>query len=191
MDIKSVIVNRRAVYPTLFSGEEVESNVIDKMLELANWAPTHKNSEPWRFKVYSKKAKNRLLDQCKHCYIQETNGETFNHHKVKKIEERKTSVSHIIAICMERNEHLLPEFEEIASVAMAVQNMWLYLASTQKYGGYWSTPNYALGEEFSGFLNLAKDERCLGLFYIGTIKKDILLPKGVRGDWQEKVDYHF
>ena len=191
MDIESAIKNRRAIYPTMYSGELVGEEIIHKMLECANWAPTHKNTEPWRFKVFSGKAKNRLLDQCKQCYVQETTGDTFNHNKIKKIEERKITVSQIVVICMKRNEHLLPEFEEVASVAMAVQNMWLYLASTQKYGGYWRTPNYSLDEEFASFLHLGEDEKCLGLFYVGTIKKDILLPKGVRGEWQDKVDYTF
>ena len=190
-DIEFVIENRRSIYPVLFSGEEVKTNVIDRMLELANWAPTHRNTEPWRFKVFSGKAKNALLDQCKQCYIQGTASDRFNPQKVQQIEDRKGLVSHMIAICMKRNEFLLPEFEEIASVAMAVQNMWLYLASTPNYGGYWSTPSYALEDEFASFLQLEEDERCMGLFYVGTIREDILKPKGFRGDWKDKVEYSF
>ena len=33
----------------------------------------------------------------------------------------------------------VPEWEEIASVAMAVQNMWL-MAQELNLGGYWSSP---------------------------------------------------
>ena len=141
--------------------------------------------------MYSGESKNRLIEHGKQCYVQETKGEMFSHHKLSKMEDRKTSVSHILAICMKRSEEILPEFEEIASVAMAVQNMWLYLSSTKKYGGYWSTPSYSLGTEFSAFLHLDNDEKCLGLFYVGTLKNDFLFPKGVRGDWKEKVEYHF
>ena len=72
---------------------------------------------------------------------------------------------------------------------MAVQNMWLCLSSTKKYGGYWSTPGYALGDEFAAFLHLEEDEKCLGLFYVGTIAEDVILPEGVRGDWKEKVRF--
>jgi nitroreductase len=89
---------------------------------------------------------------------------------------------------MDRNE-ILPEFEEIAATAMAVQNIWLYLASTEKYGGYWSTPGYALGEDFSAFLHLSEDERCLGLFYVGTVAEDTLKAEGRRGDWRTKVEF--
>ncbi|MDB4106969.1 nitroreductase [Bacteroidia bacterium] len=188
MELEKLIAGRRALYPKQMSGDEVPTEVIDKMLELANWAPTHRNTEPWRFNVYSGAAKNRLLDQCKNCYVVETPAEKFKTIKLDKIEERKHQVSHIVAICMQRSD-IIPEFEEIAATAMAVQNIWLYLASTRKYGGYWSTSAYALGEEFSAFLHLPEGEKCLGLFYIGTIALDTVLPEGKRGEWRKKVRF--
>jgi nitroreductase len=188
MSIEETIKTRRAIFPKQMSGEKVPQEIINKMLELANWAPTHRNTEPWRFKVYSGDAMNRMLDFCKQCYVLDTPAEKFNSSKLEKIEQRKEQVSHIVATCMDRNE-IVPEFEEIAATAMAVQNMWLYLASTEKYGGYWSTPGYALGEDFSAFLHLPDGERCIGLFYIGTIAEDALRAEGRRGDWREKVKF--
>ena len=188
MSIEETIQNRRSIFPKQMSGQQVPQEVIDKMLELANWAPTHRNTEPWRFKAYSGDAMNRMLDFCKQCYVRDTPAEKYNSIKLEKIEQRKGQVSHIVAICMDRNE-ILPEFEEIAATAMAVQNMWLYLTSTEKYGGYWSTPGYALGDEFSAFLHLPKEERCLGLFYIGTIAEDAVRVEGKRKDWREKVKF--
>ncbi|MGB0850345.1 MAG: nitroreductase family protein, partial [Bacteroidia bacterium] len=44
MNVEEAIKSRRAVYPKQFSGEKVPEEVIEKMLELANWAPTHKNT---------------------------------------------------------------------------------------------------------------------------------------------------
>lgn len=191
MNLEEAIKARRAVFPKQFSGEKVPNEIIEKMLELANWAPTHKNTEPWRFRVFQGKPMNDLLDLCKECYIRETSAERFNTSKLDSIEIRKTSVSHIVAICMDRDqsEVPLPEFEEIASTAMAVQNMWLYLSSTAKYGGYWSSPAYALAEDFRRFLDLEQGERCLGLFYIGTISDSSTIGEGKRGDWTEKVKF--
>ena len=188
MSIEETIKIRRAIFPKQMSGEKVPQEVIEKMLELANWAPTHRNTEPWRFKVYSGKAMNRMLDFCKQCYVQDTPAEKYNSIKLETIEQRKEQVSHIVSICMDRNK-ILPEFEELAATAMAVQNLWLYLASTEKYGGYWSTPGYTLGDEFSAFLHLPDAERCIGLFYIGTIAEDALVAEGRRGDWREKVEF--
>ena len=186
MKLEELITGRRAVYPKQMNGEIVPAEVVEKMLEMANWAPTHRHTEPWRFKVYEGTGRDKLLDLCKDCYVRETEAEKFNAQKINKMDERKEQVSHIVAVCMKRNE-ILPEWEEIASTAMAVQNMWLYLASTEKYGGYWSSPAYAMGDEFRKFLKLEDDERCLGLFYVGTIADDVVLPDGKRGDWREKV----
>ena len=188
MKLEDVISLRRAVYPKQMNGEALPHEIVDKMLEMANWAPTHRHTEPWRFKVYGGKSKGRLIDQCKSCYVRETPAEKYSSVKIEKLEKRKEQVSHVIAICMQRS-HIILEFEEVAATAMAVQNMWLYLTSTKKYGGYWSTPGYALGDDFRAFLKLEDDERCLGLFYVGTIAEDVILPEGVRGEWGEKVRF--
>lgn len=188
MPLEEVIRRRRAIFPKQMSGESVPQEVIDKMLELANWAPTHRNTEPWRFKVYSCESMNSLLDLCKDCYVKTTPAEKFKSIKLEKIEERKSQVSHIVVICMKRNE-IIPEWEEIAATSMAVQNMWLALSEFGNYGGYWSSPAYAMGDDFRAFLNLEDDERCLGLFYVGTVADDAVRAKGRRGDWREKVEF--
>jgi len=190
MKLNKAIRNRRTFYPKQFNGNTVPLEVVSEMLELANWAPTHKRTRPWRFMVYSKKAKDNTLDLFKELYVKHTPSEKFNPHKVEKLEERKKQVSHIIAIVCDYNPALLPEFEETASTAMAVQNMWLYLASTKKYGGYWSTPNYSLAEEFSSYLKLDENQKCLGVFYVGEIDKDCRDQNGQREDWKEKVIFY-
>ena len=49
--IEEIIKNRRAVFPAQYNSEEISKETIEKILETANWAPTHKKTEPWRFKV--------------------------------------------------------------------------------------------------------------------------------------------
>lgn len=191
-DLEETIKGRRSIFPKQMNGDKVPVAVIDSMLELANWAPTHRNTEPWRFKVYSGESMNSLLDLCKDCYVKTTPAEKFKSIKLEKIDERKQQVSHIVAICMKRNEinPLVPEWEEIAATAMAVQNMWLALSASGEYGGYWSSPAYAMGDDFRKFLKLEDDERCLGLFYVGAIATDAVRATGRRGDWRGKVEFN-
>ncbi len=59
----------------------------------------------------------------------------------------------------------IPEWEEIAATAMAVQNIWISCVNSE-IGGYWSTPKGC--EKLDKFLNLNLEERCLGLFYLGV-----------------------
>ena len=65
---------------------------------------------------------------------------------------------------MKRNNDLLPEWEEIAATAMAVQNLWISCVDSN-IGGYWSTPKYI--NKLGAFLKLNQDEVCLGFFYLG------------------------
>ena len=65
---------------------------------------------------------------------------------------------------MKKNSDLLPEWEEAAATAMAVQNLWISCVDSN-IGGYWSTPKYIY--KLRTFLKLNEDEICLGLFYLG------------------------
>ena len=58
----------------------------------------------------------------------------------------------------------IPEWEEIASVSMAVQNMWL-TATSLKIGAFWSTPSYI--KHMNEHISLNHNEKCLGIFYLG------------------------
>jgi len=60
MGIQNTIINRRTINPLHFTGEFVSDSDIKEMLNCANWAPTHKLTEPWRFVVFSKNAKTQF-----------------------------------------------------------------------------------------------------------------------------------
>ena len=71
----------------------------------------------------------------------------------------------VIAVYMRRDPaERLPEWEEIAAVSAAVQNMWLS-CTVRGIGAYWSTPSAFINAK--DFFNLEEGERCLGLFYMG------------------------
>ena len=76
---------------------------------------------------------------------------------------KKSSI--ILIICMSRDPlERVPEWEEIASVSMAVQNMWL-TATSLKIGAFWSTPPYI--KNMKEHISLDFNEKCLGIFYLG------------------------
>ena len=82
----------------------------------------------------------------------------------------------VIAICMQRDPKAsLPEWEEIAATAMAVQNMWL-TAHGMNIGAYWASPGVI--KYMDKFIHLEEGEQCLGFFYMG--KYDEELPEGTR-----------
>ena len=58
--IFDIIKKRRSIFPVQYSDTPIATADIEKVLEAAKWAPNHKKTEPWRFKVIQGEAKTRL-----------------------------------------------------------------------------------------------------------------------------------
>ena len=167
MDIFKAIRERRSVYPNQFKDTPIDDATIEKLLELANWAPTHRKTEPWRFKVMRGAYKSKAGKFFQAAYLSSTDKPKQT--KAQKILDKFRQSSHVIAVCMQRDaKESVPEWEEIASTAMAVQNMWIG-ASELHIGMYWSTPSYK--DQLSELIPLHEGEQCLGFLYIGYFDK--------------------
>jgi len=138
--LNQIIRERRAIFPSQYNDKPVSKEFIKILLENANWAPTHRLTEPWRFKVIQGEAKDRLGTFLSDTYTDITPEKSFSPFKHKKIKDKCTAASSIIVICMQRDpKERVPEWEEIAATAMAVQNMWL-TCTANEVGCYWSSP---------------------------------------------------
>ena len=183
--LSEVIRTRRSVFPIQYIDQEIDDEIIDEMLENANWAPSHKLTQPLRFKVLKGEAKGRLADFMAAKYKEEFVGEKFLKKKYQKLKSNPRRAAVIILICMQRDlDHRLPEWEEMAAVATAVQNMWL-TSHVYNIGSYWSSPSVI--SHMNEFLQMNEGEKCLGLFYMGYYKKIQAMPK--RDDVLRKVQW--
>jgi len=172
--ISHIIQGRRSVFPAQYNDQTISKEEIVTILEAANWAPTHKRTEPWRFKVLQGESQGRLADFLAETYKEK--GNNFSEFKYNKYKANPRKAACVIAICMQRDPlEAIPEWEEIAATAMAVQNMWLQ-AHEMKIGAYWGSPGIC--KYMDGFFELEKGERCLGFFYMG--KYDGVLDQGIR-----------
>ena len=91
----------------------------------------------------------------------------------------------VIALCMQRDpEESVPEWEEQAALAMAVQNMWL-CCTEFGIGSYWSSPG--LITYMDEFFDLNEGEKCLGFFYMGYYDDEV--NTSARTSIEEKVEW--
>ena len=62
MDVlMDVIRARRSVFPPLYTSDrEVPRSIIEKILEAANWAPSHKKTKHWRFHFFTVKSHEKI-----------------------------------------------------------------------------------------------------------------------------------
>lgn len=185
--VSEMIRARQSIYPNCFTGELVSDEQIWELLENANCAPSHRNTEPWRFHVIPRSKTDSFADFYQAAYKSFVPSEKFNQKKYDKIRKKADAASHILIVTMQRDPSgILPEWEEIAAVACAVQNIYLSLRP-MGLGGYWSTPA-AVIDNISEFVDLKVGERCLGLFYIG-IPQNELPPQVKKGDVAGKVNW--
>lgn len=179
--IFDLIKKRRSVFPAQYIDKPIERTDIERILEAANWAPNHRKTEPWRFKVLQGESKEKLglFLSLKYMETEERPKEM----KVKKLIDNPKRAGAIIAICMQRDpKESVPEWEEIAATAMAVQNMWL-CCTEMGIGSYWSSPG--LIKYMDEFFEMSEGEKCLGFFYMGYYDGE--LPEVSRNPITDKV----
>ena len=186
MDINTLIASRRAVYPSQFNSGDIETATLLQLFKNANMAPTHKMTQPWFFKVYKNQPKKHLAAAMVQAMKKQKLGDLRNGFKEKKILDKCQMSNCIVGIFMKRATAVsIPEWEEIAAVAMAIQNIWLS-CTDQKIGCYWSSPKYV--ETMHSFFDLEPNERCLGFMYLGKFDHRTL-PVKERGSIESRLEW--
>lgn len=178
IDISQAIFERRSIFPKEFNGKLVPHEVVNDLLHHAQFAPSHKLTYPWFFRVFHAESKNNLFD----FWINSQQSEE----KKIKLAANRDLVSHVIIITVNLNE-INPDKEEICATAAAVQNIHLALGNYPHYGGYWGSGNGIYTENFHQFINTKDNEKCLGYFMLGCVDKKRLLanrqPSALNAEW--------
>jgi nitroreductase len=179
--------SRRSVFPEQFAeGKKVDDSIIKEILINATWAPNHGQAEPWKFTVFTGEGLKKLASFQSELYKQES-GTDFKEASYIKLREKPLKASHVIAIGMKRTTvKNIPEVEDIAAVACAVQNMYLSLTA-YGLGGYWTTGGITYNEKAKSFFGLGENDRLMGFFYIGHIA--VPSPAAKRSPLEQKVTW--
>jgi nitroreductase len=187
--LNDLIRKRRSRYPKQYSEEIIPDEIILEILENAIWAPTHKLTQPWRFKIFSGNGKKRLADFQSDLYKEQSLKKgSFKEETYNSLKSKPLLASHIIAIGMVRDpKERLPEIEEVCAVACAVQNIYLSVHA-YGYGGYWGTGGITYFEEAKSFFDLDINDKFLGFFYIGVPENNREIP-GKRIPLEEKLNW--
>ncbi len=181
--VNEIIRKRRSVYPAQYIDKPISKEILSELLLNANHAPTHRLTVPWRFKVFTGEGKAKLGEFLAAKYEEITSD--FVDSKKEKIRSNPGKAGAVLAIILHRDpQERVPEWEEIASVACAVQNIWIGL-DQYGLGGYWSSP--ALCKYLNEHVAMKENETCIGFFYIGYCEpSDRIISKG---PIEEKIEW--
>lgn len=180
------IANRKSVFPQFMTDQPVSKEIISELLQAANMAPSHKKTEPWRFHVYTGEGRAKLSQNIKEVYEAARAPEVRNPKVVPKFDTKVHQAPVVMTVFLHRDpEESVPEWEEVAAVACAVENLWISL-DQYDLGGYWSSPGF-LCDGYGQWPGAAANERCIGVFYFGYYEMPEL-PRQ-RGNWEDKVSW--
>lgn len=185
MEVTEAIHGRRTWKS--FSGDPLSREELDELFELARWAPNHKLSEPWRFRVIGPEAMGRLRrvvqDQARSSAPEGADVEAVVSIAVKKLERAPT----IVAVSSVRNPDPKLDVEDFSSSSVA-SYILLLAAHSKGYASFWRSPGVLQSVEGSAALGIGVGEEPLGLIYLG--KPGVVLPKpGQRSEVDSFVTY--
>jgi nitroreductase len=183
--ISNIIKTRRSVKPAMMNGHKIPNGHVAALLELADWAPTHGYTEPWRFTVYENPAEFCL--QHAELYKQSVSSENFNETVYTNFQHQGDKVSHVIITTMKRGDlPKIPAFEELAAVSSAIQNILLG-ATALNMASFWSTGGAILKPAMKEFLQLREEDHVMGVLYLGYADQH---PEGKRNiPLEEKIKW--
>lgn len=168
MDVIEAIKTRRML-PRV--GSEVPPREqIAELLELAVRAPNHHRTEPWRFRVLLGAERERLARAIADELIDSSGAdpdEAFAE-GMKKVQRAPVIV---VFSCVPSEKPEVVEQEEIASVAMALEN-FLLGAHAMGFGAMLRTGAAAYHAAASKHLDLEVGEKVVGCVYLGYPEAD-------------------
>jgi nitroreductase len=170
MSVLDIIKARRTI--GAMQDKDVSENAINLMLEAGTWAPNHKKTEPWKFRVFTGDSRVRLGDEMERIMKQKTAhlSEEEALKKTTKAKKGPLRAPVIIAVAVSPSGKV-PEIEEISAVAASIQNM-LLVAEEQGLATIWRTGEIVYQTELNDFLSLEEDDKLLGLIYVGHPNKE-------------------
>ena len=188
--IEEIILSRRSIYPKDFKqGIKIDDDIIESILRLATWAPTHKLTQPWDFIVFKGAGVKEFFDKQAEIYQAITLPDQIAQRKIEKYAFNATQTSHVIAVIARHHpENKIPEIEETVATACALQNIYLSLNSFG-IAGYLSTGNVCYSPQMGDYLGLNSGDKCLGFFQLGVPADEIKPVNRKRIDVLEKIEW--
>ena len=152
MDVGDAIRSRRT--HKQFGQEPLDEAVLRDLLDLARFAPNHRLTQPWRFRVLGPETRAR---------VDETAGET----EAMKVRRAPTLV---LATAMLSGDPLTDE-EDLHATAAAVYAVLLG-ATGRGLASYWRTPVCFTEPPVREVLGLDENERVVALIHLGQRVSD-------------------
>jgi nitroreductase len=163
------LLTRRSTVANCLGGPGPSARELKEILRAASRVPDHGKLAPWRFVVFTGKARAEFGAVI---------AEAWRAQEPKAPEERLAlergrflrAPVVVAVISRVRENHKIPEWEQILSAGAACQTM-LLAARASGYDAQWITEWYAYDPVVRRALGMEAGERVAGFIYMGTAKE--------------------
>lgn len=163
----------------------VDRKLIETLLEAANWAPSHRCTEPWRFYVMTGDGRNVLADAYGDIAASQSTIEEEREALRAKQAGKAFRAPVVIAVAVSPSEEpKVIRSEEFAATHAAVQNM-LLAAHALGLAAIWRSGEPCYHPRMKQAFQLRETEELVGLIYVGY--PDAAQPEGKRRPVSEKT----
>ncbi|HLM86887.1 MAG TPA: nitroreductase family protein [Solirubrobacteraceae bacterium] len=159
MDVEKAIRTRRT--HKAFAAQPVAAAMLDKLFELASWAPNHHLTSPWRFRVLGERTRACLMELA----------ESEKPGSAVKLQRAPT----LVAVSAIQSGDAVQDREDLLATAVAAY-LVLLGAHARGLAGYWRT--VALLDDPRGrqIIGLPANETPVGLLYLGSPMQEQRVP---------------
>lgn len=139
---------------------------LDEMFKVALRAPDHALLRPWRFRVFTGDALDKLGEYFVQASLKET--PDMPQEKQEKLRKKPHRAPMVVVASVLLQEHpKVPHVEQILSAGASVQN-FIMAAHFQGIGAMWRTGGLAFNHHLMDLIGLEDDEVIVGFVYLGT-----------------------
>jgi nitroreductase len=166
----------------------VSKECVMKLLAAGTWAPSHHQTEPWKFFVLEGESRNRLGEVLAEIYKQNLKESPLTEEEKRKMElQKKKPLRAPVIITIAAVPSDKPQVvhrEEMAAACCTVQNM-LLAAQALGLGAIWRTGEATYHPLMKQFFGLREEDEVLGFIYLGY--PDMPVKEGKRISVEDKT----
>lgn len=169
--LSQIIESRRSTLR--MDDRPIPESDVNRLCELATWAPCHKLTWPWRFAVFTGDGRARLGDAFVTDMLAAQVGDDA---KRAKTSTKYLRAPTVLVVGCAANDHPTFHDENRDAVAAAIQNILLG-ATTLGIATLWSTPPVIDGPTVLDLCGFAGDDRIIGVIYMGYANAVVTPPE--------------
>jgi nitroreductase len=163
-DTFAELARSRRTHMLVDRDREVAPELIERLCELATWAPNHKKTWPWRFASLTGVARERLGEAFVADMIDHDFGDEG---KRAKTLTKYTRAPNVLVIGCASHDNPTIHAENRDAVAAAVQTLLLG-ATAAGLASFWSTPPLIDARRVLDLCGFEPDDRLVAVIYLGV-----------------------